>query len=113
MTRKRNAKKQTAAKKVAPRTSEKVIALIKELREQGLGLPSIARELEKRRIKTASGGTKWHAPVVRTIYLRAIGESSMNAPSVPSVARKGAVAGAAAEPGTESPVEPADAPPTE
>jgi hypothetical protein len=112
MARKRNTatKKQTEAKakKSAPRTSEKVIALIKELREQGLGLPSIARELEKRRIKTASGGTKWHAPVVRAIYLRAIGESSMNAPSVPSVVRKGAVSADA-----ESAVEPAQSTPTE
>jgi len=53
----------------AARFAAAVLPIIDSLKAQGLGLRAIARELDRRGIRTARGGT-WAATTVRAILLR-------------------------------------------
>lgn len=66
------------------RLDRKTIDLIVKLRDDGLGVVKIARELEKRGIKTATGKDAWHGPNIRQVLARELGDEAWAA-SVASV----------------------------
>ena len=43
---------------------EPVVAIIRQLRDEGLSLQRVADELNERSIPTAQGGKRWHASAV-------------------------------------------------
>ncbi len=51
-----------------------LVPIVAELRRQGMSLRQIARELERRGIKTRQEWTRWHANQVRRILGRVGGE---------------------------------------
>lgn len=63
------AAKERKERQVGPAT-QKVIDRILEMRQQGMGYPSIAKTLNDEKVKTFGSGTTWHPPVVRGICLR-------------------------------------------
>jgi hypothetical protein len=54
---------------------EKVVAQIIALRQQGLGYPRIAKQLNEEGVATFGGGT-WYAPVVRGICVKHFGSAA-------------------------------------
>ncbi|MBA3735140.1 MAG: recombinase family protein [Actinobacteria bacterium] len=61
------------------RLSQETLDVILELRAQGMGVTTIARELENRNIKTATGKPAWHGPAIRGILVRSMTEEQWEA----------------------------------
>lgn len=57
-----------------PGPSVDLVALVVELRGEGLSLPAVAAELDRRGIPTAQGGARWGHSSVRAILSR-VGEA--------------------------------------
>ena len=49
---------------------QKVLELVKTLKDEGMGITKVKEELEKRKIKTAHGNDVWHYQSTRNIYHR-------------------------------------------
>lgn len=61
------------------RLPQATLDVILELRGQGMGVTTIACELENRNIKTATGKDKWHGPAIRGILVRSMTEEQWEA----------------------------------